>query len=174
MGDVFLIDLVQNNIRPIRWGEFQDVGPFGKAYPPEFLDHYPQIRPAGKTSHLEMVYPFRDGQNEWVMVLSSDSHTVSKWDFGLPSPMPALGGRRKFIESVNYHSGVVFLEIFDVGRLSEPATRLTKKFETWPALPRLREFASWARGAERPVLVVIDRQTVSPVDRIIVKELPEQ
>ena len=107
------------------------------------------------------------------MVVSSDSDTVSKSDIGVPSIIPFMG-RQHIVESVNYYSGVVFLEVFDVGHPSEPMMRFSKEFETWRTLPRLREFASWVQGAERPVLVVLDRQTPSPVNRIIVKELSDQ
>ena len=51
------------------------------------------------------------------------------------------------------------LEIFDSGVPSKPIVQLQKEFVDLRRLPPIQEVASWAQGAEEPILVVVDNDS---------------
>ncbi len=113
----------------------------------------PLLRRAGSRSRE--VLTIRRGNRELAAAGSWDSQEETRTTFGIPSPMPFLG-RQHFFEDRSFHSGTVFLEVFDAARPHEPLVQLRQRFRDHPSVPLPSNSFAWVKGADPPMLVVVD------------------
>ena len=94
---------------------------------------------------------------EFISAASCDSTTTEKTSFGIPSPIPFMG-RQKFFESRTYHSGETYLEVFDKEKPLKPIVQFKRNFQNLTAPPVFGTTAAWVQGAEKPLLVFVDKE----------------
>ncbi len=155
---VYVIDLKNNMARLVELEQFLKLDIVFEKLPVRLHEAHPELNYEGDPDGHEYVAPIQRKGKEFVAALSSVRKTSEKNTFGAPSIIPFMG-RQKWVQREEFHKGTFMLEIFDSGVPSKPIVQLQKEFVDLRRLPPIQEVASWAQGAEEPILVVVDNDS---------------
>ena len=158
--DVYVVNLKTNTVHLIELDDFLELDIVFEDFPVRGYEAYPEVKYRGNPAGHIYVAPIQRAGEEFVAALSSERRTSEKTTFGSPSIIPFMG-RQEWVQTEPSYSGTFLLEIFDTSHPSKPVVQLRKDFKDLRLLPPVHEMASWTQGAEKPILVVVDNESVS-------------
>ncbi len=156
--DIFILDENTATVEAIPFEQFLKLDIVFEDLPVGGPEKYPDIDCAGDPEGHSFNAPIRKKGREFVAVLSSDRKTFHKYSCCIPGIIPFFG-RSQWIQKEPYHSGTLFLEIFDTEHPERPVARLEKTFKDVWLLPSIFDMACWVQGTEAPMLVVADNES---------------
>lgn len=151
---VFMLDMKSGEVSLLTLDSFIKRETIKEDFKRAFCTSYPELSYTGKKTGYALMN-LKNGR-KFIAATSCNTKTKKKTTFGIPSPLPFMG-RQRFFESIEYHSGTVFLEVFDKERPLKPIVRFKQVFRDLEVPPLYGINAEWVQGAEKPLLILVEK-----------------
>lgn len=151
---VFMLNMKSGEVSLLTLDSFIKQETIKEDFKRVFCTRYPELRYTGKETGYA-VMNLKNGR-KFIAAESCNTKTKKKTTFGIPSLLPFMG-RQSLFESIEYYSGTVFLEVFDIERPLKPIVRFKQVFRDLEVPLLYGINAEWVQGAEKPLLILVEK-----------------
>lgn len=152
---VYVLNLKSETVDLMAWEDFKQLEIITEFFHSKMVSTYPGLDYQGEPIDYFDVIPFKKDGRELILAPSFEDNAKVKRTFGIPSIIPFMG-RKKWVEKETYHSGTVFIEVFDNQYPTKPLVQFQRNYKNLTILPQIRDMACWTQGTEQPILVVVE------------------
>jgi len=152
---VYVLHLTSETVSLMAWEDFKRMEINTEFFHSKMVSAYPDLTYQGEPIDYYDVLPYTKDGREFILAPSFADNAKEKHTIGLPSIIPFMG-RQKVVEKETFHSGIVFVEVFDRNYSKTPLVQFQRNYKKLTVLPQIRDMACWVQGADQPILVVVE------------------